>query len=75
MKTLFFEGAGCVPCGEVENCRMREVHRNVNKEVNGLEAWIISAPWGCGVRFYSAGIGYPGMADNNIKEINLIERL
>lgn len=22
-KTLYFEGAGCVPCGEVENCRIR----------------------------------------------------
>lgn len=28
MKTLFFEGAGCVPCGEVENCRIRTVFRN-----------------------------------------------
>lgn len=23
MKTLYFEGAGCVPCGDLENCRIR----------------------------------------------------
>jgi hypothetical protein len=28
MKTLFFEGAGCVPCGEVENCRIRTAFHN-----------------------------------------------
>lgn len=22
-KTLYFEGAGCVPCNDVENCRIR----------------------------------------------------
>lgn len=28
MKTIFFEGAGCVPCGDVENCRIRTAFRN-----------------------------------------------
>ena len=27
-KTLFFEGAGCVPCGEVTNCRIRTAFTN-----------------------------------------------
>ena len=27
-KTLFFEGAGCVPCGEVANCRIRTAFTN-----------------------------------------------
>lgn len=28
MKTLYFEGAGCVPRGEVENCRIRTAFTN-----------------------------------------------
>lgn len=27
-KTLYFEGAGCVPCGEVANCRIRTAFTN-----------------------------------------------
>lgn len=27
-KTLYFEGAGCVPCGEVSNCRIRTAFTN-----------------------------------------------
>ena len=34
MKTLFFEGAGCVPRGEVENCRIRTAFTNrVGKQI------------------------------------------
>ena len=29
-KTLYFEGAGCVPCGEVSNCRIRTAFTNDN---------------------------------------------
>lgn len=28
MKTLYFEGAGCVPRGDVENCRIRAAFKN-----------------------------------------------
>lgn len=28
MKTLYFEGAGCVPCNDVENCRIRTAFTN-----------------------------------------------
>lgn len=28
MKTLYFEGAGCVPRGDVENCRIRTAFKN-----------------------------------------------
>lgn len=52
--------------------KVREDH-NINKKTNGLEAWIVSAPWGLGVRFYPVGSGYPGMIDS--KEIKLVERL
>lgn len=27
-KTLYFEGAGCVPCNDVENCRIRTAFTN-----------------------------------------------
>lgn len=42
MKTLYFEGAGCVPVGEVENCRIRTAFTNNNGkqiylEITGLE--------------------------------------
>lgn len=42
MKTLYFEGAGCVPRGDVENCRIRTAFTldNGNKiylEVSGIE--------------------------------------
>ena len=29
-KTLYFEGAGCVPCNDVENCRIRTAFTNRN---------------------------------------------
>lgn len=42
MKTLYFEGAGCVPCGEVENCRIRTAFHNdegnpIYLEILGIE--------------------------------------
>lgn len=37
MKTLYFEGAGSVPSGEVENCRIRTAFRNDKGEVIYLE--------------------------------------
>ena len=42
MKTLFFEGAGCVPCGEVANCRIRTAFTNdegkqIYLEMSGVE--------------------------------------
>lgn len=36
-KTLYFEGAGCVPCGEVENCRIRTAFHNDKGEAIYLE--------------------------------------
>lgn len=43
MKTLYFEGAGCVPRGEVENCRIRTAFTNdegkqIYLEMGGTEA-------------------------------------
>lgn len=37
MKTLYFEGAGIVPRGEVENCRIRTAFRNTDGEIVYLE--------------------------------------
>ena len=42
MKTLYFEGAGCAECGEVENCRIRTAfHSGKNEpiylEITGFE--------------------------------------
>ncbi len=42
VKTLFFEGAGCVPRGEVENCRIRTAFTNdagerIYLEMSGFE--------------------------------------
>lgn len=42
MKTLYFEGAGCVPRGDVENCRIRTAFRNrkgkpIYLELSGFE--------------------------------------
>lgn len=28
MKTLYFEGAGCIPANDVENCRIRTAFTN-----------------------------------------------
>ena len=36
-KTLYFEGAGCVPCNDVENCRIRTAFINDNNEKIYLE--------------------------------------
>lgn len=41
-KTLYFEGAGCAPCGEVENCRIRTVFHTdkgepIYLEMSGVE--------------------------------------
>lgn len=36
-RTLYFESAGCVPCGDVENCRIRTAYTNKNGEVVYLE--------------------------------------
>jgi hypothetical protein len=36
-KTLYFEGAGCVPRGEVENCRIRTAFHNDKGEAIYLE--------------------------------------
>lgn len=48
-KTLFFEGAGCVPRGEVENCRIRTAFTNdlgkrIYLEMTGTEIGKHSAP-------------------------------
>lgn len=42
MKTLYFEGAGCVPCNDVENCRIRTAFHNkegrgIYLELSGIE--------------------------------------
>ena len=37
MRTLYFEGAGCVPRGEVENCRIRTAFHNNNGKAIYLE--------------------------------------
>lgn len=49
MRTLFFEGAGCVPRGDVENCRIRTAFINddgdmVYLELSGMEVTESSAP-------------------------------
>ena len=42
-KTLFFDGAGCVPCGEVENCRIRTAFKREDGETLFLEIQGISS--------------------------------
>lgn len=37
MKTLYFEGAGCVPRGDVENCRIRTAFKNDKGQAFYLE--------------------------------------
>ena len=49
MRTLFFEGAGCVPRGDVENCRIRTAFTNddgdmVYLELSGMEVTKNTAP-------------------------------
>lgn len=46
MKTLYFEGAGCVPRGDLENCRIRTAFTldngsKVYLEITGFEAGIL----------------------------------
>lgn len=36
-KILYFEGAGWVPCGNVENCRIRTAYKNKNDDIVYLE--------------------------------------
>ena len=42
MKTLYFEGLGCVPCGDVENCRIATAFHNDKGQPIHLEL----AGWG-----------------------------
>ena len=49
MRTLFFEGAGCTPRGDVENCRIRTAFTNddgdmVYLELSGMEVTKNTAP-------------------------------
>ena len=43
-KTLYFEGAGCVTCGEVENCRIRTAFKREDGETLFLEMQGICSP-------------------------------
>lgn len=48
-KILLFEGAGCVPCGDLENCRIRTAFTNdegkqIYLEIIGCETTKHSAP-------------------------------
>lgn len=48
-KTLLFEGAGCVPCGDLENCRIRTAFTNdegkrIYLEISGIETGKHTAP-------------------------------
>lgn len=36
-KTLYFEGAGCVPCNDVENCRIRTAFTNKERKMIYVE--------------------------------------
>ena len=38
-KTLYFEGAGCVPCNDVENCRIRTAFTNKDGKMVYIEFW------------------------------------
>jgi hypothetical protein len=54
----------------------REKYRNVLPIVNGMEGWLIDAPWGIGLRFYPIGTGYAGMQETLIDgAVTLLERL
>jgi hypothetical protein len=56
----------------------REKYRNVSPVVNGMEGWLIDAPWGIGLRFYPIGTGYVGMQET-LKDgdgtVTLLEKL
>jgi len=43
-KTLYFEGAGCVPCNDVENCRIRTAFTNRDSKNIYLEMRAAIAP-------------------------------
>ena len=43
-KTLYFEMAGCVPCGEVESCRIRTAFKREDGETLFLEMQGIGSP-------------------------------
>jgi hypothetical protein len=51
-------------------------HKNTPKIINGMEAWITSASWGMGVRYYPIKTGYPGMIETvNDGDIELVKKL
>ena len=47
--------------GKSQTEKAREKYRNVSPIVNGMEGWLIDAPWGIGLRFYPIGTGYAGI--------------
>lgn len=56
----------------------RELYDKVQPVVNGMEAWIISSPWGSGIglRYYPIGQGYKGMTETvETGIVKLIEKL
>jgi len=58
--------------------KARGKYRNVSPIVNGMEGWLIDAPWGIGLRFYPIGTGYAGMQEtlkNGDGTVTLLERL
>lgn len=56
--------------------QIRETHKKVMKVDNGMEAWIVSAEWGYGVRFYPINTGYIGMIESvDDGDIKLVEKL
>ena len=60
--------------GKLELARAK--YRNVSPVVNGMEEWLIDAPWGIGLRFYPLGTGYAGMRETLIDgAVTLLERL
>jgi hypothetical protein len=62
--------------GKSQMEKAREKYRNVSPIVNGMEGWLIDAPWGIGLRFYPLGTGYAGMRETLIDgAVTLLERL
>lgn len=54
----------------------RKRYSNISPVVNGMEGWLIDAPWGIGLRFYPIGTGYAGMQEALIDgAVTLLERL
>jgi hypothetical protein len=55
---------------------VRANHAKVQRIINGREAWITSASWGLGVRFYPINKAHSGMLDQTKDgAITLIEKL